>query len=85
MGNKRQVWLRSNWNMTGVCKERFFIKHVDTGGLDVGVIGMCLTESFTLPLALDPWGVAPVTSQPPWRVSLPRGGAGFKQNSEMPH
>lgn len=35
-----------------------------TDGSGVGVIGMCMTGNFALTLALDPWVVAPVASQP---------------------
>ena len=38
--------------------------HSETGGPGIGVIGMCMTGNFALTLALDPWVVAPVTSQP---------------------
>ena len=38
--------------------------HAQTGGPGVGVIGMCMTGNFALTLALDPWVVAPVASQP---------------------
>jgi dienelactone hydrolase len=37
--------------------------HEETGG-PVGAIGMCLTGNFALALALDPWLMAPVLSQP---------------------
>lgn len=39
-------------------------------GQPVGAVGMCLTGNFALTLALDPWLMAPVLSQP----SLPLGG-----------
>ena len=45
--------------------------HVETDGRGVGVIGMCMTGNFALTLALDPWVVAPVTSQPALPASLP--------------
>ena len=38
-------------------------------GTGVGALGMCLTGNFALALAVDPWVVAPVLSQP----SLPFG------------
>jgi len=47
--------------------------HQKVGGDGVGVIGMCMTGNFSLTLALDPWVVAPIVSQPgipgnlPWR------------------
>ncbi|PKM22425.1 MAG: dienelactone hydrolase [Gammaproteobacteria bacterium HGW-Gammaproteobacteria-14] len=44
--------------------------HEETGG-PVGAIGMCLTGNFALTLAMDPWLMAPVLSQP----SLPVGPA----------
>ena len=42
--------------------------HEELGG-PVGAIGMCLTGNFALTLAMDPWMMAPVLSQP----SLPVG------------
>jgi dienelactone hydrolase len=42
--------------------------HEELGG-PVGAIGMCLTGNFALTLAMDPWLMAPVLSQP----SLPVG------------
>ena len=38
--------------------------HGVVGGPGIGVIGMCMTGNFALTLALDPWVVAPVASQP---------------------
>jgi dienelactone hydrolase len=43
--------------------------HDEHGGAPVGAIGMCLTGNFALALAVDPWLMAPVLSQP----SLPIG------------
>jgi dienelactone hydrolase len=45
--------------------------HIETDGRGVGVIGMCMTGNFALTLALDPWVVAPITSQPALPASLP--------------
>ena len=45
--------------------------HNETQGSGVGVIGMCMTGNFALTLALDPWVVAPVTSQPGIPASIP--------------
>ncbi len=42
--------------------------HEEHGG-PVGAVGMCLTGNFAITLALDPWLMAPVLSQP----SLPAG------------
>ncbi len=52
-------WLRA------LCRKM----HDETGGGPVGAIGMCLTGNFALALAVDPWLMAPVLSQP----SLPFG------------
>lgn len=41
----------------------------EDGGAPIGAIGMCLTGNFALALAVDPWLMAPVLSQP----SLPLG------------
>ncbi len=38
--------------------------HDEIGGKGVGAIGMCLTGNFAITLALDPWVIAPVLSQP---------------------
>ncbi len=38
--------------------------HEEIGGRGVGAVGMCLTGNFGLTLALDPWVLAPVLSQP---------------------
>ncbi len=38
--------------------------HETHGDAKVGAIGMCLTGNFALALALDPWLMAPVLSQP---------------------
>jgi dienelactone hydrolase len=46
-------WLRA------LCRQM----HEETGG-PVGAIGMCLTGNFALALAVDPWLMAPVLSQP---------------------
>ena len=43
--------------------------HDEVGGPGVGAVGMCLTGNFALALAVDPWMMAPVLSQP----SLPVG------------
>lgn len=43
--------------------------HEETGQ-PVGAVGMCFTGNFALALAIDPWLMAPVLSQP----SLPLGG-----------
>jgi hypothetical protein len=36
----------------------------DNGNRNIGVIGMCLTGAFAIPLILDAWTAAPVASQP---------------------
>lgn len=43
--------------------------HEESAGAPIGAIGMCLTGNFALALAVDPWLMAPVLSQP----SLPVG------------
>jgi dienelactone hydrolase len=43
--------------------------HAACGGPGVGAVGMCLTGGFALAMAVDPWLVAPVLSQP----SIPFG------------
>ena len=45
--------------------------HTHSGGAGVGAIGMCMTGNFALTLALDPWVVAPVASQPGIPASTP--------------
>ena len=45
--------------------------HEATGGPGVGAIGMCMTGNFALTLALDPWVVAPVSSQAGLPASIP--------------
>ena len=45
--------------------------HDAVGGPGIGTIGMCMTGNFALTLALDPWVVAPVTSQPGLPANLP--------------
>lgn len=55
-------WLRA------LCRQL----HEEHGGARVGAIGMCLTGNFALALAIDPWLMAPVLSQP----SLPFGASG---------
>ncbi len=52
-------WLRA------LCRQL----HEEHDGAPVGAIGMCLTGNFALALAVDPWLMAPVLSQP----SLPVG------------
>ena len=47
--------------------------HVRTGGPGIGAIGMCMTGNFALSLALDPWVVAPVCSQPALPAKTPFG------------
>jgi len=51
--------------------------HAEIGGRGVGAIGMCLTGNFALALALDPWLMAPVLSQPslPFAVGRQRRAA----------
>lgn len=38
--------------------------HAELGGRGVGAIGMCITGNFALALAIEPWMMAPVLSQP---------------------
>jgi dienelactone hydrolase len=47
--------------------------HRECGGPGVGAIGMCITGSFVLALAVDPWVEAPVMAQPalPWSAPWP--------------
>lgn len=47
--------------------------HLKTGGPGIGAIGMCMTGNFALSLALDPWVVAPVCSQPALPAKTPFG------------
>ena len=46
--------------------------HDEIGGRGVGAAGMCLTGNFALTLALDPWVLAPVPSQPSLPFPLTR-------------
>lgn len=39
-------------------------EHARCGGAGVGVVGMCFTGGFALAMAVDPWVLAPVLSQP---------------------
>ncbi|MEX1364925.1 MAG: dienelactone hydrolase family protein [Nannocystaceae bacterium] len=54
--------------------------HEASGG-PVGAVGMCLTGNFALTLALDPWLMAPVLSQPSLPLRIP-GGARALHASE---
>ncbi|MDB4974696.1 MAG: hypothetical protein JWN48_3037 [Myxococcaceae bacterium] len=45
-------------------------EHERCGGPGVGVIGMCFTGGFALAMAVDPWVLAPVLSQPSLPVML---------------
>jgi dienelactone hydrolase len=47
--------------------------HRECGGPGVGAIGMCITGSFVLALAVDPWVEAPIMAQPalPWSAPWP--------------
>jgi len=38
--------------------------HAECGGPGIGALGMCLTGNFALALAMEPWMLAPVLSQP---------------------
>ncbi len=46
--------------------------HEEIGGKGLGAIGMCLTGNFALTLALDPWVLAPVLSQPSLPLPITR-------------
>jgi len=50
--------------------------HEEIGGRGVGAVGMCLTGNFALALALDPWVLASVLSQPSLPFPLTRRKAG---------
>lgn len=45
--------------------------HASAEGAGIGVIGMCMSGNFALTLALDPWVLAPVASQPALPASMP--------------
>lgn len=52
--------------------------HDELGGPGIGAIGMCITGNFALALAVEPWMLAPILSQP----SLP-GGPGKAQKEGL--
>jgi dienelactone hydrolase len=55
----------------------------EIGGNGVGAVGMCLTGNFALTMALDPWVVAPVLSQPSLPLPLTkRKAAAIHASSE---
>ncbi len=38
--------------------------HVNSGGMGIGAVGLCITGNFALTLMVEPWLLAPVLSQP---------------------